>query len=83
MSEEDAYRAAHLQAALADDSRVHELELVVLIRGGRAQVTGVVPTSDRRDAVREVLADLAPDLQIDNLTTVADYGRDPSVERMR
>jgi hypothetical protein len=83
MSKDDAYRAAHLQAALADDPRVHELELDVLIRAGRAQVTGVVATNDRRDAVRKVLADLAPDLEIDNLTTVAEYARDPSVERMR
>ena len=83
MPEDDAYRAAHLQAALARDARVQEPELVVLVTAGRAQITGVVPTTQRRDAVRLVVEELAPDLAVDNLTTVADYGPDPSVERMR
>lgn len=83
MSEEDVYLAAHLQAALADDARVQEPELNVLVRAGRAQITGVLPTTQRQVAVRAVVEELAPDLEVDNLTTVADYGPDPSVERIR
>jgi hypothetical protein len=82
MPEDDAYRAAHLQAALAVDDRVQEPELEVLVSAGRAQVRGVVPTVQRQEAIHEIIEELAPDLEVDNLTTVADYGRDPSIERM-
>lgn len=70
---DDAYLATHLQEALANDSRVHEPELRVVIRGGRIHVTGSVPTAQRRDAVSEVIRELAPDVGIDNFVEVSTF----------
>jgi hypothetical protein len=43
----------------------------VRLSEGRVIVTGSLPTDERRDAVEEVLHELAGDLQIDDQTVVA------------
>jgi hypothetical protein len=66
----EAYLAAHVREALATDPRVSELGLQVRIVSGRVFVHGVVPTNERRDAISVVVAELLPELEIHNATTV-------------
>jgi hypothetical protein len=82
MADDGAYRAAHLEEALAEDPRVHEPELRVTVVGRTVRVAGVVPTADRRAAVAAVLSEAAAGFEVENLTTVADQRLDPSVERL-
>ena len=64
------YREEELRRALATDPRVNELELTVRIVDARVVVTGVVPTTERRDAIDAVIREAAPDLEPDNRTTL-------------
>lgn len=77
-----AYLAAHLQEALAQDPRVHEPQLRVAIRGGRIQVTGDVPTADRKEAITQVVRELEPSLEVENLVEVTASDADPRTERL-
>jgi hypothetical protein len=43
----DAYLAERIRTALAQDPRVNELGIQVVIVGGRAVVTGSVATAER------------------------------------
>jgi hypothetical protein len=71
--EHDAYVAERARSALATDERVNEPELEVQVVSGRAFVTGVVPTEERRRAVEDVIRDCCPHLEVENRTTVARY----------
>lgn len=66
-----AYREEEIRRALAADPRVGELELEVRIAAERVVVAGVLPTEERRRAVAEVIAELAPGLEVVDDTTVA------------
>jgi hypothetical protein len=79
---DEAYLATHLQEALAQDPRVHEPQLRVTIRGGRIQVTGDVPTVQRKEAVTEVIRELEPALRVENLVDVTDAQAEPRTERL-
>jgi hypothetical protein len=67
----DPYREEELRQALVTDARVAQPDLQVRLSEGRVIVTGSLPTHERRDAVEEVLHELAGDLQIDDQTVVA------------
>jgi hypothetical protein len=77
-----AYLVAHLQEALAEDPRVHEPQLRVAIRGGRIQVTGDVPTLERKEAVSEVIHELEPTFEVENLVEVPAGEAEPRTERL-
>jgi osmotically-inducible protein OsmY len=77
-----AYLATHLQEALAQDPRVHEPQLRVAIRGGRVQVTGDVPTAERKEAVTDVIRELQPSLEVENLIEVTAADAEPRTERL-
>jgi hypothetical protein len=79
----DAYVAAHVQEALARDTRVNEPELEVQVVGGKVFVTGVLPTDERRRAVEDVVHECCPDLRVENKTTVARYSETGDSERVR
>ena len=79
----DAYTAAHVQEALAQDPRVNEPELEVQVVGERVFVTGVVPTQERRDAVGDVVRECCPALEVENQTTVARYPGPGPTARVR
>jgi hypothetical protein len=64
------YREEDLRHALAEDDRVHEMELSVTIVDDRVVVSGTVPTEERRSAVTEVTRELVPDLEVDNQVSV-------------
>jgi osmotically-inducible protein OsmY len=79
MGEEQGRLEARLHEALVTDSRVGEPELAVVVRGSRVVVDGSVPTEERRRAVSEVLAEVAPGLEIDNRVTTTPH-REPRGE---
>jgi hypothetical protein len=67
------YDEEALRQLLATDPRVLEQELDVTLFDDRVVVAGVVPTEERRRAVREVLAEAVGDLAIDDRTEVASF----------
>lgn len=64
------YTAQHIKDALAHDPRVGEMTLDIALRGDKVFVTGQVPTAGRRDAVPDVVAGVAPGLEVVNEVTV-------------
>lgn len=75
MSEQPAsYLVAHVREALASDPRVAELNVEVAVAGRKVFLTGNVATSGHRQAVAEVVAELLPDYEIYNETTVPELG---------
>jgi osmotically-inducible protein OsmY len=80
--EPDVYVTEHLREALAKDPRVNELELEVSLAGGKLFVSGTVSTEARRRAVTEVLAELAPDREVVNQTSVLSVSPKPEAERI-
>lgn len=64
------YTAQHIKDALIKDRRVGEMTLDVTLAGGRVFVAGQVPTPQRRDAVPDVVREVAPDLDVVNEVTV-------------
>lgn len=82
MSEQpDAYTAAHVQEALAQDGRVGELGIAVEISDRMVTLQGVVPTEERRDAIEQVVRELLPDHEIRNRVVVEEMrdAGDPEV----
>ncbi len=64
------YLAARIQEALAQDSRVGELGIHVEVDGHEVRVSGVVSTPERRDAIREVVHEIAKGYRFTNATSV-------------
>lgn len=77
-----AYLVETIRDALAHDERTNELELEISVAGDRVLVTGPVATEERRDAVGEVVAEVADGYEVVNGTEV--LGADPatSVEEL-
>lgn len=72
MSEEPKqYLIEHVHRALAQDPRAGALDVDVTVAGGRVFLTGDVPTQERKDAISAVVAELLPDHEICNETSVA------------
>jgi hypothetical protein len=67
------YDEEALRQLLATDPRVLEQELDLTLLDDRVVVAGVVPTEERRRAVREVLAEAVGDLAIEDRTEVARF----------
>jgi osmotically-inducible protein OsmY len=76
----DAYLAERIRSALAQDPRVNELGIQVVIVGGRAVVTGSVATAERKDGIASVIHEQFPALTVQNDVTVQDVGARPAVE---
>lgn len=70
MNAEYQYLIGRLQDALAVDPRVNVLDVKVSVCGGRIHLTGEVATAARRDAVGQVVAELAPGIEVRNEVTV-------------
>lgn len=67
------YLAGHIHETLAEDPRVSEQGISVSVTPGNVFLTGVVSTTERRDAISEVARELAPDHRIHNQVTVATF----------
>lgn len=77
------YMAQRLAEALAQDPRVGELGLKVVVTDEGAHVSGEVTTELRRQAVDAVAAEILPGERVKNeVTVVVDSGR-PLVERVQ
>ncbi len=72
------YTEAHVAEALAIDPRVSTLGIEVTIRGREVFLSGDVGTSERKDAVTEVVAELLTGYRIHNDTSASDFP--PGVE---
>lgn len=68
---EPRYEQERIRQALATDPRVGEPELSVDVVAGRVLVTGSVPSEKVREAIGTVVAEMAPDVSLDNRVTVA------------
>jgi len=70
MDLEYQYLVGELQEALATDPRVNALDIKVVVVSGCVHLIGQVPTEERRTAVTQVAAELAPQLPVHNELTV-------------
>jgi hypothetical protein len=68
---ETRYDQERIRQALATDPRVGEPELSVEIVAGRVLVSGSVPSRAVRDAVDDVVVEMAPGMPLDNRVEVA------------
>jgi len=80
--EHDAYLLERIRDRLAADERVHELELELQVSAGRIVVRGRVPTPERRRAIGEVIAEVAPDHDVSNETELVDLSVDGRQEEV-
>ena len=78
----DEYLVERIREAIATDPRVNELELQVTVASGKVFVSGTVATAERRDAIGEVLAAVAPKHEIHNETSVIPLSPDHEVEEL-
>jgi osmotically-inducible protein OsmY len=76
------YLVQKVREALAHDERVGELELKVKIYGKKVFLTGLVSTPERRAAIDQVLAEVLPDHEIQNETTVGTFTEPPGEEEI-
>jgi osmotically-inducible protein OsmY len=74
------YLVAKIRDALAKDPRVNEPELEVSISVDKVMVSGTVPTDARRQAVTDVVQELAPGMDVRNATEVGPAMGSPRVE---
>ena len=62
----DSYDAEHIREQLIADPRVNALDVQVTLAGGALVVTGNATSEERRDLIGEVVADLAPGIEVRN-----------------
>jgi osmotically-inducible protein OsmY len=65
------YDQERIRQALATDPRVGEPELSVDIVAGRVLVSGSVPSREVREAVTEVVDEVAPGMPLENRVEIA------------
>jgi osmotically-inducible protein OsmY len=68
-----AYLNEHVKDALLHDPDVGELDVQVAVDGMRVVISGHVSTVERQEAISRVLAELLPDHDVRNDTTVTVY----------
>jgi hypothetical protein len=76
--EPTVYVAEHVKEILLHDPEVGELDIHVCVEGPLVVVTGNVSTVDRHEAITRRLAELLPDHDVRNETTVTVYPEAPS-----
>ncbi|GAA1276330.1 BON domain-containing protein [Saccharothrix xinjiangensis] len=63
-AEPEQYLSARLRRALAEDSRTTEQGVRVTVRGDNVLLSGSVASEERRDALKAVVHDVAPELTV-------------------
>jgi len=66
MNAEYQYLIGKLQDALATDPRVNLLDVKINVCGGKIHLTGEALTEERRNAVADVVSEVAPDVEVRN-----------------
>jgi osmotically-inducible protein OsmY len=79
---EHIYLAEHIRDALARDERVGELGVEVTLTPAGVFLTGEVASPQRRDAIGDVVHEIAPDQEIHNQTTVMQYSEPGQEEQL-
>lgn len=79
---QDAYLAAHVQQALAEDERVHEQGIAVVLAGDVVVLSGTVLSEERREAIEVVAREVVGDRPLRNTVTVADLSEPETMERI-
>ena len=82
-AEPEAYLAEHVRQALAQDPEVAELDVVVTVAGGRVELSGSVPTAERREAVGRVARETLPDHDVHNRIVVETFPAPARAERVQ
>lgn len=78
----DAYLLQHVQDALASDGRARELGVDVTVAGRRLVLTGTVATADQREAIGDVVREVAPDHEVVNELAVMSNDEPGSTEEL-
>lgn len=81
--ESPQYRVAHLRRALAEDPRTAEMGVRVNVRGDHVHLSGEVATEQRRVVLEEVLAEVAPSVEVHNDVRVSDTREPARREELR
>jgi hypothetical protein len=81
-SEPSEYVLERVREALASDPRVGELHVEVTVVGDRLYLAGTVPTEARRDAIDEVVREVAPDLVVASQIAVEGISGEPGREEL-
>ena len=76
------YALQRLRDALATDERVGEMGVDVHLTGAKVFLTGQVATPERQQAVATVAAEVLPDYEVHNQTSVTPIGDPPRVEKI-
>ena len=76
------YVAQHVRDALATDERVGQLDIGVTVAGERIQLAGCVQTPERREAIEEVVAEIAPGWEVHNAIVVEELHGTDAVENL-
>ena len=74
------YVVSRVREVLAADDRVNELNVNITVTGRKVYLTGCVSTPGRRDAISRVVAELLPDHEVHNQTTVQAFEEPEEVE---
>ena len=67
------YDAEHIREQLIADPRVNALDARVELAGSALVVTGNVATEDRRQMIADVVAELAPGVEVRNDVSVTSF----------
>jgi hypothetical protein len=78
----ERYLIAHVREALASDPRVAELNVEVAVAGRKVFLTGTVATPRKQEAVTEVVAELLPEYEIHNETSVPELAAPGAPEEL-
>jgi len=74
MNADYQYLVGHVQSALATDPRANMLDVKVMIIGNRIHLIGEASSTQRRQAVTDIVTALCPGIQIRNELTILELG---------
>lgn len=77
-----SYLVGRVRETLAQDPRVNDLNVNVTITGEKVYLSGIVATTERREAISEVMADAFPDLVCVNEIKVGNYPETHETEQL-
>ncbi|MFD7658115.1 BON domain-containing protein [Actinosynnema sp. NPDC059797] len=82
-AEPEQYLSARLRRALAEDPRTTEQGVRVTVRGDNVLLSGSVASDERRDALKAVIHDVAPELTVLDDVKVVPVGAPAGREEIR
>ena len=80
--EPERYTAERIRERLRHDPRVMELAVEVKLVGNKVFIDGPISTDQQRAAVDEIVAEMLPEYEVHNQTTVGPMGEAEEAERL-